>query len=67
MFEDTACKEYSACCVMSLYSISVGVTSGACSNRGQHVLIVVTNVAMCVGVKLYILIDVIVNENDVLS
>ena len=49
-------------CVVSLYSVAEGMTSGACSTRGQHVIVVSTNCAMCAGVEFNILVCVVVYE-----
>ena len=52
---------------MMLYSVTEGMTSGACSTRGQHVVVVSTNCAMCAGVEFNILVCVIVYEQDILA
>ena len=67
MFKDSACYKLSPCSVMSLYSVSKGVSSGACSNRGKHILVVVTYAAMSVSVNAYVLVDVVIYEDYVLS
>ena len=52
---------------MSLYTKTEGMTSGACSTWGQHVAIISTDCAVCVGVEFDILVSVIVDKKDVLA
>ena len=67
MFQNSACNEFTAYGVLALYFVSEWMSSGACSYRCKHVLVVMTYCAICVSVEMYILIDIIVDEEDVLS
>ena len=50
-----------------LYCVSEGMSSGACSNRGKHVMVIVTKFAVSLCIEAYVLVRIIVYEYDVLS
>ena len=52
---------------MSLYLVAKGMTSGACSNGGEHGVVVLTDCTVSVCVELNVLMCIVINKDDILT